>query len=175
MDGTIYCLVDTSDKVYAKDFAESHADVAAHFALNESDCQQYRFDLTDRRLLTDRATPSSALAAQAYLNQCVGTPERLMQFAEDGHVSKAVLANLLDVEIRQPYLEACAAIEKRYTEECAAKNDPCLEPGCSIDQGAGEICLQPLLKAGIEYHKACAAEWTKLFRRPQNRIDAWKN
>ncbi len=69
MDGTIYCLVDTSGTVYVKDFAESHADVAAHFALNESGCQQYRFD----------------------------------------------------------------------------------------------------------YHKACGAEWIKLFRKPQNRIDAWKH
>jgi hypothetical protein len=175
MDGTIYCLVDARGKVYVKDFAESHADVAAHFALNERDCQTYRFDLADRQLLTDRATPASANAAQTYLNQRVGTPERLMQFAEDGHVSKGVLANLLDVEARQPYLEACAAIEQKYTKECAAKKDPCLESGCSIDQAAGEVCLQPLLNAGVEYHKACAAEWTKLFRRPQNRVDAWKN
>jgi hypothetical protein len=175
MDGTIYCLVDTSGTVYVKDFAESHADVAAHFALNESDCQQYRFDLTDRRLLTDRATPSSAIAAQEYLNQRFGTPDRLMEFAEDGRLSKGVLVNLLDVESRRSYLGACAAIEKKYTEECAAKNDPCLESGCSIDQAAGEICLEPLLNAGIDYHKACGAEWIKLFRKPRNRIDAWKH
>ena len=175
MDGTIYCLVDARGSVYAKDGAESHADVAAHFGLNKRDCQQYRFDLTDRRLLVDRATPSGAIAAQAYVNQRVGTPKRLMQFAEGGHLSKGVLVNLLDVENRRPYLEACAAIEKKYTEECTARNDPCLESGCSIDQAAGEICLQPLLRAGVDYHKACAAEWIKLFRRPKNRIDAWKN
>jgi hypothetical protein len=65
-------------------------------------------------------------------------------------------------------------IERRYTEACTAKNDPCLESGCSVE-GEDEICLQPLLNAGIEYQKACAAEWIKLFRVPRNRIDAWKN
>ena len=50
-----------------------------------------------------------------------------------------------------------------------------LESGCSIDQAAGEICVQPLVNAGIEYYKACAGEWIKLFRRPRNRIAAWKN
>jgi hypothetical protein len=33
----------------------------------------------------------------------------------------------------------------------------------------GEVCLQPLLRAGTEYHKACAAEWTKLFVIRENR------
>jgi hypothetical protein len=175
MDDTIYCLVDTGGKVYGDDVAESHAELAAHFALNESECQTYRFDVVDRRLLTDRATPSTALAAQAFLNQRVGSAERLMQFAEEGHLSKDVLARLLDVESRRPYLDACAAIEKKYTEECAGKNDPCLESGCSIDRAAGEACLQPLLNHSVEYHKACAAEWTNLFRMPQHRIDVWKN
>ena len=130
MDGTIYCLVDAHGKVYIKDFAESHADVAAHFALNERDCQTYRFDLADRQLLTDRATPSSANAAQTYLNQRVGTPERLMQFAEEGHVSKGVMADLLDVEARHPYLDACAAILERRrsrsekTEIVYERHDP---------------------------------------------------
>lgn len=175
MDGTIYCLVDTGGKVYGDDFAESHADLAAHFALNESECQKYRFDVVDRRLLSDQATPSIALAAQAFLNQQVGTAERLMQFAEEGHLSKDVLARLLDVESRRPYLEACAAIERKYTEECGGRNDPCLESGCSIDRAAGEACLQPLLHAGVEYKKACAAEWIDSFRSPQNRIDVWKH
>ena len=175
MDGTIYCLVDSNGTVYVKDLAETHADVATQFALNESDCQKYRFDLIDRRLLIDRATPSSAIAVQEYLNQRFGTPDRLMEFAEEGRLSKGVLVNLLNVESRRSYLAACAAIEKKYTEECAAKNDPCLVSGCSIDQAAGEICLQPLLNAGIDYHRACAAEWIKLFRTPQNRIDVWKN
>jgi hypothetical protein len=175
MDGTIYCLVDTGGKVYGDDLAESHADLAAHFALNESECQKYRFDVVDRRLLTDQATPSTALAAQAFLNQRVGTAERLMQFAEEGHLSKDVLARLLDVESRRPYLAACAAIEREYTGECGGTNDTCLESGCSIDRAAGEACLQPLLSAGVEYHKACAAEWINLFTRPQHRIDAWKN
>jgi hypothetical protein len=175
MGDTIYCLVDANGRVYTKDGAESYAEVVASFGLNESECQQYRFDLTNRRLLVDRGTPSSGIAAQMYLTQHVGTPERLMHFAEEGHVRKHVLVNLLDVTSRRSYLEACADIEKKYTAECAAKNDPCLESGCSIDQASGEICLQPLLNAGIDYDKACGGEWIKSFRSPQNRIDAWKS
>jgi hypothetical protein len=175
MDGTIYCLVDNGGKVYGDDLSESYAELAAHFALNESECQTYRFDVVDRRLLTDRATPSTAFAAQAFLNQRVGSAERLMLFAEEGYLSKDVLARLLDVESRRPYLDACAAIERKYTEECGGKNDPCLESGCSIDRAAGEACLQPLLNHRVEYQKACAAEWIDLFRAPQHRIDAWKN
>src|SRR5579872_4294392 len=90
------------------------------------------------------------------LNRNGWTPETLMKLAEEGHLSKAVLAESLSVEKRKPFLEACARIERTYTEECTAKNDPCLESGCSV---VGEICLQPLLNAGLEYHKACAAEW----------------
>ena len=63
------------------------------------------------------------------------------------------------------------AFEKKYTDDCAAEHDPCLESGCAVE---GEICLQPLLKAGIEYQKACAAEWIKMFENPRNRIEAWK-
>jgi hypothetical protein len=174
MDGTIYCLVDASGKVYSDDLAESHADLAAHFALNESDCQTYRFELVDRRLRTDRATPSTALVAQAFLNQRVGTAERLMRFAEEGHLPKDVLARLLDVESRRPYLAACAAIERQYTQKCGCE-DPCHESGCSIDRAAGEACLQPLLNHSVDYHKACAAEWIDSFRSPQNRIDVWKH
>jgi hypothetical protein len=175
MNRTIYCLVDAGGKVYVKDGAESHADLAAQLGLNEHGCQKYRLDLTDRRILTDGATPSGAIPAQAYLDQRVGTPERLMHFVEDGHLSKDVLVNLLDVENRRTYLDACAAIERKYTEECAAQSDSCLESGCSIDHAAGEVCLQPLLRAGVDYQKACAAEWVRLFRMPENRIDAWKN
>ena len=175
MDGTIYCLVDIGGKVYGDEISESYAELAAHFALNESDCQTYRFDVVDRRLLTDRATPSTALAAQAFLNQRVGTAERLMQFAQEGHLSKDVLARLLDAESRRPYLDACAAIEREYTGECGGTNDTCLESGCSIDRAAGEACLQPLLNRSVEYHQACAAEWINLFRTPQHRIDVWKN
>lgn len=175
MRDTIYCLVDPGGRVYTRDGARSHAEVAAGFGLEEGECQKYRLDLTSRRLLVDRGTPSGGIAARTYLAQQIGTPERLMDFAEEGHVPKDVLVKLLDLERRRFYLEACADIETKYTAECAAKSDPCLESGCSMDQTAGEICLQPLLNAGIDYDKACAAEWIKLFRSPQNRIDAWKN
>jgi hypothetical protein len=175
MGGTLYCLVDGSGKVYVKDGAESHADVAASFGLNEAECQLYRFDLTDRRLLSDRATPAGTAAVRAYLDQRIGAPDCLMRFALDGHLSKSALASLLDANARGPYLHACGDIERKYTEACAATNDPCLEPGCSIDRAAGEVCLQPILRAGVEYYKACAEEWARVFRSADNRIDAWRN
>lgn len=172
MDGTIYCLVDARGNVYSKDGADSHSSVAAEFGLNERECHCYRFDLTSRRLVADRATPSTNVAARTYLDQRVGTPEKLMAFAEEGHLPKSALVTLLNIENRRPYLEACAAIEKRYTEQCTAKDEPCLESGCALE---GETCLQPLLEAGIEYQKACAAEWVGRFQNPQKRIDIWRN
>jgi hypothetical protein len=33
----------------------------------------------------------------------------------------------------------------------------------------GEACLEPLLRANTEFHKACAAEWIKFFAQPENR------
>jgi hypothetical protein len=110
--------------------------------------------------------------ASADVDQCIETPEEFITVADQGLLPKSVLANLLDIGHRQAFLDACAAIEKKYTEDCTATNDPCLESGCAVE---GEICLQPLLRAGIEYHRACAAEWIKLFADPRNRIDALKN
>ena len=111
------------------------------------------------------------LKDSADVDQCIGTTEALMKVAEEGRLPKGVLVNLLDIEHRQAFLDGCAIIEKRFTEHCTA-NDPCLESGCAVE---GEICLQPLLRAGIEYHRACAAEWIKLFADSRNRIDAWKH
>jgi len=81
-------------------------------------------------------------------------------------VPREVLVALLDAPTRRLFLDACGRIEKAYTAECAGKNDPCLESGCAIDQAAGEVCLQPLLRAGRDYDAACAAEWVKLVERP---------
>ena len=94
------------------------------------------------------------------------TPEQLMRYAEEGRLTKHALATMLTPEPRRKFLEACAAIEKKYTDGCGAK-DPCLEAGCSAE---GEICLQPLLRAGTEYHRACAVEWAKLFVDHENRL-----
>jgi hypothetical protein len=91
--------------------------------------------------------------------------EQFMRLAEDGQVPKDVLAEMLEPESRGIYLQACAAIERRYTEACDAAGDPCLESGCSVDHQHGEACLQPLLRAETEYHKACAAEWIRLFKK----------
>src|SRR5687767_522821 len=81
-------------------------------------------------------------------------------------VPREVLAALLDAPRRRAFLDACARIDKAYTAACAASNDPCLESGCAIDQAAGEVCLQPVLRAGRDYDAACAAEWVKLVEGP---------
>lgn len=175
MDGTIYCLVDRSGHVYIKDAAPSHADIAATYGLTETDCDAYRFDLNTRTLLADRGNASSAAAATAFFDERLGTPDRLMQFAEQGHLSKGVLAALLDLDGRRSFLDACAALEKHYTEACQATNEPCLEDGCAMDVGAGEVCLEPVMRAGIEYHRACAAAWAPIFADPHNRIPAWRS
>ena len=169
MDCNIYCLVDASGHVYVKDCAVSHSEVAANFGLDEQLCDAYRFDLAARRLLVDRGRPASDRAAHAYCDQHVGSPDRLMTFAAEGRLTKQVLGGLLGAGDALMYLDACTVIEKRYTAECA-KTDPCLESGCAVE---GEICLEPLLKAGREYHKACGAAWRKLFEEPRHRTEAW--
>ena len=93
------------------------------------------------------------------------TPEQLMKYAEEGRLTKHALATMLTPEPRRQFLEACAAIEKKYTVDCAAANDPCLESGCAVED---EICLQPLLRAGTEYHKACPLECPNLFAHSEN-------
>ena len=172
MEGTIYCLVDVGGRLHIRDGAESYDAVAAACGLDANTCQKCRFDLTARRLLTERGAPASSRAGRTFVDQCVGTPEMLMQFAAEGHLPKRTLQHLITPDKRQAYLDACAVIEKKYTDDCAAERDPCLESGCAVE---GEVCLQPLLRAGIDYHKACAAEWIEMFANPRNRIEVWRN
>jgi hypothetical protein len=98
-------------------------------------------------------------------------PETATAYAVQGRLSKHALATLLTAQARRVFFEACARIESQYTEACRAKGDPCLESGCSAE---GERCLQPLLEAGTEYHKACGAEWAKLFADAANRDSSWR-
>jgi hypothetical protein len=111
------------------------------------------------------------LKDQANVDRSMGSAEQLMRVAQRGVLPKYALMSLLDLEYRQAFLDACAVIERKYTEDCTA-NDPCLESGCALE---GEICLQPLMRAGVEYQKACAAEWIKLFVEPRKRIETWKH
>jgi hypothetical protein len=170
MDCNIYCLVDTSGHVYVKDDAASHAEVAEHFGLDAQACDTYRFDLPARRLLVDRGRPTSDRAAQAYWEQHVGSPEKLMAFAEDGRLTKQVLGSLLGSDNALTYLDACTVIEKQYTADCAASDDLCMESGCAVE---GEVCLEPLLKAGRDYRRACGAAWRVEFEDPRHRTPAW--
>lgn len=96
--------------------------------------------------------------------------ERLMTSALDGHLSKHELARYLTTDAQRGFLAACAQIEREYTEACTNRRDPCLESGCSVENAEG-ICLQPILRAGDEFHRACAAEWVNWYRDPANRAD----
>ena len=170
MDCNLYCLVDAGGHVYVKDGAASHAEVAAVFALDTHLCDAYHFDLAARRLLVDSGRPASERVATAYWDRHVGSPEKLMAFAAEGHLTKQAMGGLLDADQARAYFDACTVIEKQYTADCTAKNDPCLESGCALE---GEICLEPLLRAGPEYHKACAKAWRILFEHPHHRTRSW--
>jgi hypothetical protein len=160
MDSTIDVVVDARGKVFLAEGMEAAAD------------HMHRFELSTRRMLGECGDPTHARAALTLVNQCVGTPDRLMEYAAAGRLPKSVLLELLTVETRRTYLDACSAIEKQYTDECAASNDPCLESGCAVE---GEICLQPLLRAGSGYRQRCAAVWIELFANPRNRVEAWRS
>jgi len=97
------------------------------------------------------------------------TPEHVISYATGGRLSKHALASLLTAQARVPFFDACSAIELRRTEACA--KDPCLESGCSAE---GERCLQPLIRAGTAYYKACGVEWAKLFADAANRDPSWR-
>jgi hypothetical protein len=99
------------------------------------------------------------------------TAEQMMGYAIEGRLTKHALTSLLTPGSRRGFLDACAAIEKSYTDACAAAKDPCLESGCSCE---GEVCLQPLLRASTEYHKGCGTAWAKLFADAANRDALWK-
>jgi hypothetical protein len=170
MDNYIYCLVDDGGHVYVKDGAISHSEVAADFGLDSATCYAYRFDLAARRTLVDRGSPASDRAATAYWDLHVNSPEKLMILAAEGHLTKRILGSVLDADDAGAYLDACAVIEKQYTAACAAEHDPCLESGCAVEE---EICLEPLLRAGPDYRKACGAAWKILFEDSRRRAPAW--
>jgi hypothetical protein len=100
-----------------------------------------------------------------------GAPEHLIELALQGRFSKQLLAGFLAREKRQGYLDKCAAIERRLTEDCTNAGDPCLEGGCAAE---GEICLQPILRADMSYLQAVGEEWAKLFADPRNRAEQWR-
>jgi hypothetical protein len=100
------------------------------------------------------------------------TPEQLLALSKEGRMAKRELVSFLAADTRHAYLDVCAAIEKRYTAECSASGDPCLEDGCAL---AGEICLQPIMRAEREYLKECGREFARLFADPRNRAEAWRS
>ena len=140
---------------------------------------EFNFDLSTRQVMgpdqprylsSDWHLLSEIVLIDFYLK--VGTPETLMSFAAEGHLSKLELAELLSPEKRKLYLDTCARFEKAITEACTAKNDPCLESGCALE---GETCLNAILEAGDIYTTAYVSMWTALFINPDNRISVWRN
>ena len=121
---------------------------------------------------SDEVHVAAELRDQGMTVNTLFAPEQVMAYAVDGLLSKHALASLLTAEGRRPFFNACAAIELKYTDDCRALGDPCLEAGCSCE---GERCLQPLLRAGIDYYKACGVEWAKLFTVPANREPSWRS
>jgi hypothetical protein len=101
----------------------------------------------------------------------VETAETLMRDATEGRLPKQALAALLALQPRQTFLTSCADIEKAYTKVCSTSGDPCLESGCSCE---GETCLEPMLRAGAEYHRACGSHFATLFAVSANRDAAWR-
>jgi len=174
MSSMLYCVVDSQHHVSVAADPLGFANLPGARGAGKIECEQFTFDLESRRLRVVRGTPSGAIAARAYLDRQVGTPERLMTFAANGQLSKGALASLLTIESRPRFLQNCARIERAYTDACRARRQPCLASGCSVE-GEDETCLQPLLEAGVEYRKQCAAEWITAFRAPANRVVIWRN
>jgi hypothetical protein len=172
MNSVIRCDIDMDGRVFVHDDSNADAAIGVATGVDERASGTYRYDLARRRLLTDRGTAASDRAARHFVEESLASPDKLMTFATEGHLPKRILASLLVGDQQRRFLEACAIIEKKYTDDCTAKNDPCLESGCAV---AGEVCLEPVLRAGSEYHKACAAEWVTLFAGRGNRVDAWKD
>ncbi len=82
--------------------------------------------------------------------------EEIQRDAQAGHLSKQMLADLLAPDERRTFLAACDRIDQSLTEACTGTNDPCLESGCALE---GEVCLQPLLRAGDDRQAAYGAAW----------------
>jgi hypothetical protein len=53
----MYCLIDASGRVYTKDGANSYADVATEFGIDQRACRLIRVDLTAHRRVIDRGGP----------------------------------------------------------------------------------------------------------------------
>jgi len=159
---TIFCFVNKDGSVRFED--------------EKNGCLKYEFSLKTRMMTiepleVERSLRQDAIARNHFDN-LVGTPEKLMSFAQLGRLSKLELADLLSPEKKQAYLHVCAGVERALTETCTAKGEPCLENGCAVE---GEICLNALLESGEIYTVAYVSAWTYLFINPENRVSVWKN
>jgi hypothetical protein len=110
---------------------------------------------------------SGAEGRMTDVQAAVASANYVIEAARAGRMHKLELAEFLNPAARTTFLNYCAAIERRYTEACTAKHDPCLEGGCALE---GEICLQPLERASEEYDRACGNAFVELYLDPLNRV-----
>jgi hypothetical protein len=68
-----------------------------------------------------------------------------------------------------------AALVRAGKAELQVTPPDCVESKCSVVGVDSEACLQPLLRASVEYHEACAAEWIKICRNQSATVDILKN
>lgn len=141
---------------------------------------EFNFDL-ERRNIADFSEGHWPFATEQkdyklvseFFDQLVGTPEKLMEFAKTGHLSKASLTALLEPKIRKLFLSTCAIVEKSFTENCGASGSPCLEDGCAFE-GTDETCLNAILLSEGKCLKVCVDLWVNEFKYPENRIEVWR-
>jgi len=145
--------------------------------MDKSQCRKYEFDLESRltinNLNSSQRTVVFFLAAQDFFDRLVGTPEKLMEFAKRGQLSKASLGALLEPRLRKLFLKVCADLEKLATERCGAKRDPCLEDGCAFTE-TDETCLNAVLISEGKCLEDCVDAWIGVFQYPKNRIEVWR-
>jgi hypothetical protein len=141
---------------------------------------EYVFDLETRQMLfVGKPQPSFTrelrhdAVARNYFDQLVGTPEKLIEFAGQGGLSKALLTSLLEPRIRGTFRKVCEIYERAVTVACGSGGDPCLEDGCAFE-GTDETCLNAILLKGGKCLKDCVDVWALKFRDSENRIDVWR-
>jgi len=163
----ISCLVDVTGKVYAVDGVHSHSAIAARCGVDEDKCLKYEFDLTTRKLKQDfnmdrapfAAKQSHDEAAQRFVDDCAGTPTKLIAYVKRGNWLPYYLLPLLTAPARAEYERVTAPARAEYGRVAAP-----------TWAEYGRVAAA----AEAEYGRVTAAAWCKLFRLKANRIEAWR-
>ncbi len=173
MATTFSCFVAKNYQVFLEKGAED----------NERLEYQFNLETRGREWTADRNSKPSMIPwipnlwydreADRFFHLVAGSPEKLMCFVRDGHLSKTSLGVLLIPEARQRFFALCAVIEKDVTTDCGASGDPCLEDGCAFKE-TDEVCLNAILLSEGKCLKSCIDLWIGMFQNHENRIEVWK-